>query len=136
MAILSGSLPSDSYAGTYVSAHVPNQSPTFGNIAFIAVLPIISKRVFPAMHIPLSNTCEEVVITITVLDHNTIRVTFSQGVINNRALLDPLNYIFTPSLIVCSVTANDPSVVSYVDLEVAGMTNQGYSLTIQTVEAA
>lgn len=136
MAIFSGSLPADPQSGIYPSALIVNFSPTFGNIAYISVLPAITRRAFPAKHIPLSNTCDEVAITITAIDHNTIRVTFSEGVLVNHALLDPLNYIFTPSLIVCSVTPNDPSVASYVDLEVANMISQQYSLTIQTVEAA
>ena len=135
MAIFSGSLPSDSLGGLFPSSVISNSDPLLSDIIFSSVLPAITRRVFPSMHVPFTGACEEITITITAIDHTTIRVTFSQGVINNRALRDSLNYVFTPSLIVCSVTPNDPSVVSYVDLEVAGMTNQSYSLTIQTVEA-
>lgn len=124
MAIFSGSLPADSLAGSYPATYVVNQTPATNPIAYTACLP------------PRNSACTELSITITPIDHYTIRVTFAFGVITNRALLDPLNYIFTPSLIVCSVTPNDPVEASYVDLEVQGMTNQAYSLSIQTIETA
>ena len=74
--------------------------------------------------------------SIQALSNVTVRITFSESVINNVALLEPANYIFSPSLTVLSVSASAPSNPAYVDLTVSGSISQTYSVDIQTVEAS
>ena len=82
-----------------------------------------------------SGPCEELSISIQAISNSIIRVTFSEPVINNFALINTENYIFTPSLIISSVTPENSINPSYVDLEVIGMIAQTYQLNILTIEA-
>ncbi len=76
-------------------------------------------------------------ISIQAISHTIVRVTFNQLVVNSSALIDPDNYVFTPHLLVSTVTPNTyVGDVSYVDLSVIGQSNQNYSLAIQNIEAA
>ena len=83
--------------------------------------------------------CEEcpAVLSITsiqALSNDTVRITFSESVVNSAPLLEPDNYIFTPSLTVLSVSPGAITDPTYVDLTVSGLTSQIYSVDILTIE--
>jgi len=134
MAVFTGSLLNPSY---FPATLVTNSSPIF--FVSVGVSVTGSSSSHPAIYVPRmssGSTCSAPLsITIQATSENNVRVTFSQAVMNNFALINPLNYIFTPYLSVCSCTPNDPSFPTYVDLEVHGMTTQSYSLNILTIEA-
>jgi len=134
MAVFTGSLPNPSF---FPATLIANSSPIFFISTGASVTGLNSS--YPAIHVSRMSSgsvCSNPLsITIQVTSENNVRVTFSQAVMNNFALINPLNYIFTPYLSVCSCTPNDPSFPTYVDLEVHGMTTQSYSLNILTIEA-
>ena len=79
--------------------------------------------------------CDEPLsITVTALSNTEVKVLFSFPVINNFALTNPQNYIFTPSLTVESVVPNSVNDPNYVILTVSSMLQQTYSLNILTIE--
>jgi len=85
----------------------------------------------------LGGACEDITITVTPLNHLTLRVAFSVPVNNNFALISPNNYVFTPSMTVVAVTPNSLTEnPTYVDLTVSGMEDIAYSLNILVIEAA
>jgi len=155
MATFSGSLPIPNF---YPALNIFNTSPEINSISFraaaintatgsasntypallvsrVAVSTDIS--VYLAVQPPFDRVsiCDEPLsITVTALSNTEVKVLFSFPVINNFALTNPQNYIFTPSLTVESVVPNSVNDPNYVILTVSSMLQQTYSLNILTIE--
>ena len=81
---------------------------------------------------------EEATLTasMSASSHTNVRVTFSEPVLNNVALLATGSYVFVPSIIVSTVTPEAIANPNYVDLTVSGMSGIAYTFDIKTIEAA
>lgn len=76
-------------------------------------------------------------VTVTSLGPTTIRVTFPEPATLNSALVQPGNYVITPSLTVHSVTPESAVDPTYVDLEIDEQTTGvNYEVEVQGVEKA
>ena len=74
-------------------------------------------------------------VAVTVLSPTSIRVTFPFAAKNNSALLQPGNYVITPSLAVYSVTPENVTEPTYVDLTIDEQkTGTNYQVEVQGVE--
>lgn len=74
-------------------------------------------------------------ITVISLNPTVIRVTFSDPVKYNSALVQPGNYVIVPSLTVHSVTPEEVTNPTYVDLETDEQnTGTTYEIEVQGVE--
>lgn len=153
MAIFSGSLPQPNFSPSIL---ISNLSPTLAPIAFNGNVKNQEASYYPSSHISRITTgisssvylavqpawsrvslCDEPLsITVIPLSSTTLKVLFSVPVINNFALINPQNYIFTPSLTVESVIPNSTIDPTFVTLTVIGMVEQTYSLNIITVESS
>lgn len=75
--------------------------------------------------------------SVNVLSPTSIRVNFSRPAVKNAALLDPNNYVITPTLAVHSVAAAAGTTAAYVDLVIDEQcTGTAYDLELQRIEAA
>lgn len=74
--------------------------------------------------------------TVSVTNERRIRVTFSQPVLNNPALVASGNYQFTPSLTVSAITPEAVSSPNYVDIDFSTemINGQSYTLKIEGIE--
>lgn len=76
-------------------------------------------------------------VVVTVLSSTSIRVTFPAPALNNSALVQPGNYVITPTLAVYSVTPEAIANPNYVDLEIDEQTTGlSYEVEVQGVEKA
>jgi hypothetical protein len=131
MAIFTGSIPNPNFIPATLLQLA--RAPLIQNFSYLAVEPPWSAMARLSRE---QQTVAELSITIVPLTNTSLNVIFSAPVINNFALLNPLNYIFTPSLSVYTVTPNISVNPTYVTLTVSSMSFINYSLNILTIEEA
>ena len=76
-------------------------------------------------------------VSVSVIDETTIRVTFPEPAKNNAALIQPGNYVISPTLTVYSVTPEAVALPNYVDLVIDEQTTGVvYEVEVQGIEKA
>lgn len=74
--------------------------------------------------------------SVVSLTPNSIRVTFSKSAVDNAALVNPDNYVITPTLGVYVVTPEAVANPGYVDLTIDEQkTGVAYQVELQRIEA-